>query len=39
VDSSPENFGRIQTAMSALPDGAIREVQAGDLDQYLLSSA
>jgi hypothetical protein len=36
VDASPENFARIQKAMSALPDGAIREVQPGDLDQYVV---
>jgi hypothetical protein len=36
VDSSPENFSKIQKAMLALPDGAIREVQAGELDQYIV---
>jgi len=36
VNSSPENFARIQKAMSTLPDGAIREVQPGDLDQYVV---
>jgi hypothetical protein len=36
VDSSPENFARIQKAMSALPDGAIREVQPGDLNEYVV---
>jgi hypothetical protein len=36
VDSSPANFARIQTAMLALPDGAIREVQPGELDQYVV---
>jgi hypothetical protein len=36
VDASLENFARIQTAMSALPDGAIREVLPGDLDQYVV---
>ena len=36
VDSSLENFALIQKAMSALPDGAIREVQPGDLDEYVV---
>jgi hypothetical protein len=36
VDSSPANFAKIQKAMLALPDGAIREVQPGDLDQYVV---
>jgi len=36
VESSSENFARIQKAMSALPDGAIREVKLGDLDQYVV---
>jgi hypothetical protein len=36
VDSSPANFARIQTAMLALPDGAIREVQPGELDQFVV---
>jgi hypothetical protein len=36
VDSSQDNFARIQRAMSALPDGAIREVQPSDLDQYVV---
>jgi len=36
VDSSPDNFARIQTAMLGLPDGAIRDVQPGDLDQYVV---
>ena len=30
VDSSPENFTRLQKAMLSLPDGAIREVQPGE---------
>ena len=34
VDASPENFERIKKAMLGLPDGAIREVQAGELDEY-----
>jgi hypothetical protein len=36
VDSSPENFAKLKKAMLALPDGAIREVQPGDLDQYVV---
>jgi len=36
VDASPANFAKIQKAMLALPDGAVREVQPGDLDQYVV---
>jgi predicted nucleotidyltransferase len=36
VDASPDNFLRIQKAMSALPDGAVRDVQPGDLDQFIV---
>ena len=36
VDSSAENFAKIQTGMLALPDGAIREVQPADLDEYVV---
>jgi hypothetical protein len=36
VDSSPSNFAKIKTAMLTLPDGAIREVQPGELDQYVV---
>lgn len=36
VDSSPENFRRIQSAMLRLPDGAIREVQPDDLDKFVV---
>lgn len=36
VDASGENFLKIQKAMSALPDGAVREVEPGDLDQYIV---
>jgi len=36
VDSSPENFARVQKAMLTLPDGAVREVQPGDLDKYVV---
>ena len=36
VDASRENFDKIKTAMLGLPDGAIRDVQPGDLDQYVV---
>jgi len=36
VESSPENFEKVRAAMMTLPDGAIREVQPGELDQYLV---
>ncbi len=36
VDTSPENFERVKTAMLGLPDGAIREVQPGDLNQFVV---
>ena len=36
VDASADNFQRLQTALAHLPDGAIREVQPGDLDQYIV---
>jgi len=36
VDSSPANFEKLKKAMLALPDGAIREVQPGELDQYVV---
>jgi hypothetical protein len=36
VDSSPENFARIKTAMLALPDGAIREVSPTDLEEFVV---
>ncbi len=36
VDASLENFERIKKAMLGLPDGAIREVQPGELDQYVV---
>ena len=36
VDSSPDNFERIKTAMLALPDGAIREVKPMDLDEFVV---
>jgi hypothetical protein len=34
VDASPENFERIKKAMLGLPDGAIKEVQPGELEEY-----
>ncbi len=36
VDTSPENFHRIKEAMLKLPDGAIREVQPSDLDEFVV---
>lgn len=36
VDPSPANFDRIKSAMLHLPDGAIREVQPGELDQFVV---
>lgn len=36
VDSSPENFQKIKTAMLKLPDGAIREVAPDDLEQFIV---
>ena len=36
VDTSPDNFERVKTAMLGLPDGAIREVQQGDLEQFVV---
>jgi hypothetical protein len=36
VESSPENFQKIKTAMLKLPDGAIRDVEPDDLDTYIV---
>jgi hypothetical protein len=36
VDATPENFRKVREAMLRLPDGAVREVQPGDLDQYIV---
>jgi hypothetical protein len=36
VESSPENFQKIKTAMLKLPDGAIRELQPDDLDKFIV---
>lgn len=36
IDVSPENFDRVQQAMMALPDGAIREVDAQDFQDCLV---
>lgn len=36
VDTSPANFERVKTAMLGLPDGAIRHVNQGDLDQFVV---
>ena len=36
VESSPENFQRIQSAMMTLPDGAVRDVRPTDLDEFVV---
>src|ERR1017187_4435814 len=36
VDASPANFERLKAAMLRLPDGAIKEVQPGELDQFVV---
>ena len=36
IDTSPENFARVQTAMLRLPDGAVREVTAQDFEECLV---
>lgn len=36
IDVSPENFARVQTAMMALPDGAVGEVNAADFQECLV---
>src|SRR5215471_3437621 len=36
VESSPENFQKIKTAMLKLPDGAIRELKPDDLDKFIV---
>ncbi len=36
VDTSAENFARVKEAMLKLPDGAIREVQPGELDEFIV---
>lgn len=36
VDASPENFERLQAALSVLPDRAIREVRPDDIERYVV---
>ncbi len=36
VESTPENFERIKSAMLKLPDGAVREVRPQDLDEFIV---
>lgn len=36
VESSDENLERLKRALSVLPDNAVREVNPGDLDQYVV---
>jgi hypothetical protein len=36
VEASYDNFQKIKAAMLKLPDGAIAEVQPGDLDEFIV---
>ena len=36
IDTSPENFAKVQAAMLKLPDGAVREVTAQDFEECLV---
>jgi hypothetical protein len=36
IDTSPENFAKVKSAMMGLPDGAIREVNAEDFQECLV---
>ena len=36
IDTSRENFEKVKEAMLKLPDGAIREVAPGDLDEFVV---
>lgn len=36
VEATPQNLARVRTAMMALPDGAVRDVEEGDLDNYVV---
>lgn len=36
IDTSPENFAKVKAAMLKLPDGAVREVNSQDFDEYLV---
>ena len=36
IDTSPENFSRVKSAMMGLPDGAVREVNAEDFRDCLV---
>lgn len=36
IDTSPENFAKVKTAMLKLPDGAVREVTQQDFDECLV---
>lgn len=36
VEVSPDNLPRIRRALAELPDGAIRDMAEGDLDQYVV---
>jgi predicted nucleotidyltransferase len=34
IDSSPDNIERIKRALAVLPDNAVQEVRAGEIDRY-----
>ena len=36
IDTSPENFARVKSAMLGLPDGAVRDVNAEDFQECLV---
>src|SRR3954454_16237019 len=36
VEDSPENFEKLKAGMLKLPDGAIREVHANDLSEFIV---
>ncbi len=36
IDTSPENFAKVKSAMMGLPDGAVREVNAEDFQECLV---
>lgn len=36
IDTAPENFAKVKSAMMGLPDGAIREIVAEDFEECLV---
>jgi len=36
VDAAPDNVERVKTGLMVLPDGAAREVESGDLGDYVV---